>query len=376
MKQFDELNQLLSLPINNCDYKPFDTALNDKIILYGAGSLGKMAVSLLLKINIKPKYIIDKNLSGDIEGINIVKVDNISSTDLANCTFIICISSIEFMPVFNYLKQLGCKSVIQFYDYAEIYLKDYLGNGWAKLNLNREDLCGIKKSYEYFRYDANSFAHYMQFLWWRLRRVEKIYLEFPVLSNKKYFKAPCMPKLSEKESYLDGGAHFGGVIKDFVSTVDMKYKTIWAFEPDNNNLLVMKANLFNIDRIVYLPVVLSNKNMSVKFVDGLGFASKVYKFGNKVVSSRTIDSLNINPSIIKLHIEGYELKALQGAIKTIKRVRPILIVLADHNDDGLYRISNFLIDLKGYKTYFYLHDYCGNNGIFYSIPKERLIDAK
>ena len=48
------------------------------------------------------------------------------------------------------------------------------------------------------------------------------------------------------------------------------------------------------------------------------------------------------------------------------------MILADHNEDGLYEIANFLNQLREYKLYFYLHDYCGNSAVYYAIPKERI----
>ena len=152
----------------------------------------------------------------------------------------------------------------------------------------------------------------------------------------------------------------------------MKYETIWAVEPDKNNNTIMKTELSGIDKIKYLPIALSNIDGISNFISGLGFASKIEENGNDNVQIQTIDSLNINPSIIKLHLEGYELKALHGATETIRRARPLLMVLADHNEDGLYKIAHFLMALDKYKIYFYLHDYCGNSAIFYAIPKERI----
>ena len=40
----------------------------------------------------------------------------------------------------------------------------------------------------------------------------------------------------------------------------------------------------------------------------------------------TIDSLNLNPDLIQLDVEGFEENALKGAFDTIMRARPIIII--------------------------------------------------
>jgi Methyltransferase FkbM domain len=39
----------------------------------------------------------------------------------------------------------------------------------------------------------------------------------------------------------------------------------------------------------------------------------------------TIDQFNLNPDLIALDVEGYELSALRGAVETIQRCRPTII---------------------------------------------------
>ncbi len=349
---------------------------NREIILYGAGAMGEMALDFLELVNITPKYIVDAYKKGKIRGINIVHPKDISKNDLKNSTCLLCVVTTPISPIVDYLKEFGYKDIRHFYDYSEIMLKNKLTNGWTCFNPTTEDINAITKICEYLKQDKHSLVHYLQFLWWRLRRVEKIDIEHPVLSNQKYFNAPCMPKLSRNESFLDGGAHFGSTTKNFLDTTNMQFNNIWAVEPDEKNLLNMKAKFSDMNNIEYLNIALSNIDSKNNFIDGLGFASKIEENGNKIIQTLKIDSLNINPTIIKLHLEGYELKALNGTKETIKRTRPILMVLADHNKDGLYKIAQFLTKLDRYKIYFYLHDYCGNSAIYYAIPKERGNDEK
>lgn len=358
----------------NIHYDKFNEGDWHNIALYGAGAMGEMALDFLELINVTPKYILDTNKNGKLRGIDIIHPVDIPKNDLENLTFVVCVVTAPIAPIESYLKKFGCKYIRHFYDYTEVMLKNELTNGWACFDPTSKDIESITKICTYLNHDEYSVAHYLQFLWWRLRRVEKIYENFPVLSNKKYFKAPCMPKLSNSEVFLDGGAHFGTTIQEFIKATDGNCGHILAFEPDKQNAQILKDMTKELDKskITIYNDGLSDKIEKKQFVDNLGFASKIDDNGDKTISTVTIDSLNIQPTIIKLHLEGYELKALYGAKETIEKHGPILMVLADHNEDGLYKIAEFLISLENYKLYFYLHDYCGNSAVYYAIPKERL----
>jgi len=367
-----ELDKLFSY--SSPKINPFRSTDDAGIVLYGAGAMGEMALDLLETISIRPEYFVDKNLQGDIRGIAIISPENISPDDLKAKIFIICIVTVPIDPIVDYLHSLGCRDVRHFYDYSEIALKDKISNGWALFSPSNQDKQAIANVLKKLEHDSYSIAHYLQFLWWRLRRKEHIYQGYSVLSAKKYFKAPCIPKLQENEIFLDAGAHFGTTIEKFIETTHGYFGSIWAYEPDQYNFERLKKALINnrySHKIYVYTYALSNKSTMKKFINKLGFASHIDENGECEVPSYTIDSLHLTPTIIKLHLEGHELKALEGAKDTISKSRPIIMALADHNEDGLYKIANFLTHLDSYTLYFYLHDYCGNSAIFYAIPNER-----
>jgi FkbM family methyltransferase len=351
----------------------------DGIVLYGAGEMGKMALDLLSRIDFLPVYIVDKNYCGSINGVKVIKPESITPRDFEKLTFIICIATIPVNPIFVFLKELGCLDVRHFYDFSEILLKNHISNGWAVPDPKLDQREGIQRVFHALEHDEYSVAHYLQFLWWRLRRKEVLYSDYPVLTGKKYFEAPGFPILNDHERFVDGGTHFGDVLNSFLKKVNYKYDHIWAFEPDasNGKKLDEVLSLIKYDKITFYKDALFNKCSISNYEDGLGYASRIDEKGNLLINTLTLDFLeNVNPSIIKLHVEGSELKALHGSVDTIKKNRPIIMVLADHNSDGLYEIANFLKELDNYKLFFYLHDYCGNSAIIYAYPIERISSSK
>ncbi len=338
-----------------------------EVVLYGAGSLGEMACDLLFRAGIKPKYIIDKYANGEINGIKIISPNEVPNSEDALC--LICIATIPYNEISTYIESLGFENYIHFYTYAYLKFPHLLLNGWTCYNPSDFDKEQIGRVCELLSHDELSLCHYLQFLWWKIRGIEHIYDKYPVLSGKKYFESPCIPSLGDNTILIDAGCHHGQTIEKFIKITNNRYKNIYAFEPDLENLKICKEN-FNDERIIYSDRAIYNKCMNAKFSDGLGFASKLDKDGNQDVETVTIDSLNLNPDIIKVHIEGDELKGLEGSVETIRRCHPILMVTADHTPDGLYKIPLFIAQF-GYKLYFNLHDYCGNTAVFYA-KKEKI----
>ena len=367
-----ELKKILDYPVNLEDLsRPVS---GSGIVLYGAGKMGKMAVDLMRSVGIMPKYIVDRNVTGDIDGINIIAPNNIPDQDKKSETFAICIVTAPVQPIIKFLHGLGCIDVRPFYAYSEIAFPDIMPNGWEMSTLDKADLTEVEQVLEALAHDEQSVVDYLRMLWWRLRRVDMTYPGFAVLADQKYFKAPSFPALGMGEVYVDGGAHFGTIIQDFLSVASSGYRQIHAFEPDSANLKVLYKNLpDDCDRITVYEEALSDYEGTEMFNEGLGYASSRNESGAQVVKTITLDSIQqLAPTIIKLHIEGDELSALNGAKGVIRNYRPTLMVLADHSRDALYRIPKFLYELNDYRLYFNLHDYCGNTSIFYAYPNERL----
>lgn len=141
--------------------------------------------------------------------------------------------------------------------------------------------------------------------------------------------------------WIEGKSHFLKYAKQFDTVVQAGgccgmyprfysnyFKKVYTFEPDPNNFSCLDLNcigeqfykynkgLSNTIRAGYL----SNESRS-----NVG-THKVHENG-EAIELITIDSLNLNCcDLIHLDVEGHETEVLEGAIETIKKFKPVIIV--------------------------------------------------
>ncbi len=342
----------------------------ENIILYGAGRLGELAIETLLDGGMKPSLIIDKYKTGELLGISIKKIEELTELEKTCSLVLICISTLPYNDIYNYLQYAGIRHVVHFYTYAYIMCPDVISNGWV-LSDGEFDYDKVNKICRIIEHDEKSLAHYLTFLYWKRFNKEVIFDEYPVETGNKYFKCDVMPKLSREETLLDIGCYKGDIVEKFVVDTDGEYCKIIGIDPVEKHITVARERFKNDRRISFQCCAISNRIGVSNINDRIGMASHLSYEGTKTIETKTIDSLNEKPTIIKFHIEGAEYLALLGAKETINHMRPILMVMADHNTDGWYKIPDFIDVLEEYKLYFRLHDYCGNSAVWYFIPKER-----
>ncbi|MBW9222915.1 FkbM family methyltransferase [Methanothermococcus sp. SCGC AD-155-K20] len=152
----------------------------------------------------------------------------------------------------------------------------------------------------------------------------------------KNFEKDILNKI-RNGNIIDCGAFIGD--SSTILSGYTNYK-VYAFEPDES--------IFN-----YLVENINNNNLANKVTPinyGTGDREEILNFGDVELKITTIDNIvekeKINGvSLIKMDIEGYELRALKGARKTIKKYKPVLIISAYHKREDLLEIPYYLKDL-------------------------------
>ena len=179
-----------------------------------------------------------------------------------------------------------------------------------------------------------------------------------------------MPHVSNRDVALDIGAHVG----IWSMRLAQNFKRVIAFEPVPKHIECWKKNMSNFiseqsewGNISTLETVaLGHENgtatMKVPNTTNTGMASLVHEsnqktgdrwvqpewetFPNIQVKTKTLDSYEFHQlDFIKIDVEWFELRVLQGAENTIRKHKPI-IYIEMHDTEGFNFMKNLDLDYR------------------------------
>lgn len=351
------------------------------LALYGAGNLGRLARDFLKAVGQDFVLAIDQNArtlsaNGDWAGVRLLHPDEVADSDKSRARLAVSVVTSAYVPIERKLLDRGFTDVVPFYDLAESFRRLHpLSNGWFAASMTADDRSHTAQVLARWSDDISR-AHHLQFLAWRRLREEWTFTAAPIPDCDRFFIPEITAVLSDAETLLDGGAHHGVVIDAFLRHTKGKFRRIVAVEPDPVNRAHLGENLQKLAagdaRIIIDDCALFDTEGEAVFHCGLDYASQISGTGSMRVRTRPIDVFDLSPTFIKLHLEGTELAALKGAKQTLLEQRPIVAMTIYHNDDGVWRTADWLMEtLPDYRFLFRNHSWCGTGAVIYAIPHER-----
>lgn len=139
-------------------------------------------------------------------------------------------------------------------------------------------------------------------------------------------KGECAVSLCKKFNTV---VQAGGNVGLFPIQLSKHFKNVITFEPDPLNLSCLYKNIEGVDNITVVEGALGSSESSCGMVEveKNNCGANTIKEGEGVIPVFALDDLDIGEvNLIWLDIEGYEWKAIQGSLKTIKKYKPVIIL--------------------------------------------------
>ncbi|CAN7160847.1 FkbM family methyltransferase [Rhizobium sp. LjRoot254] len=350
------------------------------LALYGAGNLGQMAREFLAEVGRDFDFVIDRNADALSENPlwrdkPVYAPDAVPAHLKQSHLVLVTVVTAPYVPLEAMLDDLGFAHVAPFYDFAENFRAVHsLSNGWYAPPLSDADHRNAARVLSGFADDASR-AHHLQFLAWRQLRQEWIFDGTVVANHNRFFIPEVLHALEPDPVFFDGGAHHGSVSLA-LDGLRPDWRQIIAVEPDAANRAVLEKTFndhWRDDRRTRIICdALGAEPGEARFHSGLGYASQISPIGQDTVTLATLDTLEIEPTFVKLHLEGGELDALKGGLETFRHARPIIAATVYHNADGIWKTPLWLMEnLEAYRILFRTHSWCGTGAVVYAIPNEK-----
>jgi FkbM family methyltransferase len=342
-----------------------------RIVLFGAGRLGRKTAAALRMAGITPLAFADSDpgLQGKaIEGIRVASPLEAAKRWGAEALFVVTTFRPDQGGVGARLAELaalGCRHTASFLPLAwkcEGILPHFGADLPSRLLGSAAELARVACLWD----DEASRRTFEGELKWRLRgQFDKGADPAP----DQYFPRDILRPLAD-ESFIDGGAYDG----DTLRKAPWPLGRVIAIEPDPASTARLRSVA---DKKLEVHEVLLGRAPGVACFNGTGtMESKRSRSGSLEVPVTTIDRLaaEARPTFIKLDVEGDELEALEGGRQTLQRAQPAVAVCLYHRPEDLWTIPLFLHEtLPAHRIYLRAHAWDGFELVVYAIPEERCL---
>lgn len=363
------------------DSKPIESVLNvqglSKVILYGAGRLGKKLYTELCSFGVEVVAFIDKNASELSFACAICTLSEAEDKLDKNTPVIISISlsKKDDELVRLQLQQAGFQFIYSLYelDWNNLYDTDFgktVFIGDYDINNLEKDINDISYAYELLHdsYDKDYFIKYIAAYYHK----NYVALSCPEYGPEMQYAGDEFAAKIDFSRFIDCGAYDGDALRHLLSK-GKEIEAYLAFEPQMDlceKILEMRDKV-DVHDITVLPCGVGDKIEQNFWGGEAKLSARVSKSGNQIIQCMTIDAIGdiFKPTFIKMDIEGMEPYALKGAERIIKKYRPSLAICVYHDLAHLWQIPKMISEMdSNYK--FYLRHYwiMGLETVLYAIP--------
>lgn len=184
--------------------------------------------------------------------------------------------------------------------------------------------------------------HEEHFIEWMSAPKNKVYLNGR-LAYQGRKQLATLDHCPSRRVAVDVGGHIG----TWAYNLAVAFKTVHSFEPVKDHRLCFVKNLDGVDNVKLYGCALGGAPGRVSIVTTKGSSGDSQVAPGDDVDMRTLDSFDLrNVDLIKIDCEGYEENVLHGAIDTINREKPTIIVEQKRD-----MAARFGLELRGAVTF-------------------------
>ena len=347
---------------------------NGRVVLFGAGRIGRKVVAALRQGGIEPLAFADNDpqlIGALVDGIQVLAPALAAQRWGRDALFVIT----TFLPTGGgmgdrevELSRLGCKRITSFLQVGwkfEGILPHFAADRPSGLLRHAPELAKVGRLWT----DDLSRETYRKALYWRL------HARFDAASQPvpdQYFPRDLL-RPNSNEIFVDGGAYDG----DTLRAAPWPLSKVLAIEPDPTNAARLRAAMRQNTQLH--EVLLGSSSGFARFSGNGTMASSRSDIGTLEIPVATLDDLTKeeHPTFVKLDVEGDELVALKGGLGMLKREKPVVAVCVYHRPEDLWRIPTFLDEsLPDHAFYLRAHAWDGFELVFYAVPRARCLVPK
>lgn len=165
--------------------------------------------------------------------------------------------------------------------------------------------------------------------------------------HNQYFD--FMDFMPKNGAFVDGGCYDMDTSIQFARRCNHEYSKIFAFEPDEKNYAVCQHQIdtLGMEHVELIRAGLWSEQTTLRFHATQNSSSFFDPTGDLMLPVVTLDEIvkDERVSMIKMDIEGSELKALHGAAHTIRRDKPLCAICIYHKPGDMLSIAHYLKQL-------------------------------
>jgi FkbM family methyltransferase len=363
-----------------------DRLLDDcgrRVVLFGAGGLGRNAVATLRSIGVEPLAITDNNdelWDTAIEGVGVLPPERAAAQFGATALFIVSI----WNPFHWYqetrarLASLGCRRVAPpsplYWRFPATFLPFYAQDFPHCVYERAGEVLTASGLWS----DAQSRDEYDRQIRWRA--LGEWSFSRPAADDAESYFLPRVFALRDDEVFVDCGAFDGDTLRTYLAHQPRGFRRYVAVEPGRtafDKLTAFTASLPEAlrERVRPLRCVAGVRRERLRFEDTGDMGSKASDSGTSTIESIPIAEMveaGTPITFVKMDIEGAEGDALAGARPAIERDAPILAVCVYHAQDDLWRLPLLMKAMvPDYRFFLRCHEGDGWQTVAYAVPPQR-----